>query len=255
LIAGAGAVEATTLPNPESTGIEHIVLVMMENRSCDHFLGWLPHANGKQAGLTYTDSAGVPHTTYPLAPDYQGCGRDDPDHSYTGGRVEYDGGRCDGWLRAGSNDIYCIGYYRQGDLAFLRSMAPRWTAFDNSFAAIMAETYPNRIYQHAAQTDRITNGKAALCTLPTVWDRLAAAGLDGRCYYSDLPFLALWGAKYLPIGRPFASFLTDCAAGTLPMWRSSIRASRMRTPAPPGMITTTPTSATGRHSSIRSTAR
>jgi phospholipase C len=148
-------------------------------------------------------------------------------------------------LRAGSNDIYCIGYYRQGDLAFLRSMAPRWTAFDNSFAAIMAETYPNRIYQHAAQTDRITNGKAALCTLPTVWDRLAAAGLDGRCYYSDLPFLALWGAKYLPIGRPFASFLTDCAAGTLPMWRSSIRASRMRTPAPLGMIAHTPTSATG----------
>ena len=105
LVAGAGAVEAATLPNPESTGIEHIVLVMMENRSFDHFLGWLPHANGKQAGL---------------------------------------------------------------------------------------------------------------CTLPTIWDRLAAAGLDGRYYYSDLPFLALWGAKYLPIGRPFASFLTDCAAGTLP---------------------------------------
>src|SRR5262249_47806759 len=37
-----------------------------------------------------------------------------------------------------------------------------------------------------------------------------------RYYFSDVPFLALWGAKYLPISRPFPSFLTDCAAGMLP---------------------------------------
>jgi hypothetical protein len=79
----------------------------------------------------------------------------------------------------------------------------------------MAPTYPNRIYQHAAQTDRITN-TLELSTLPTIWDRLAAAGLDGRYYYSDVPFLALWGAKYLPIASTFSDFLADAAAGTLP---------------------------------------
>ena len=31
----------------------------MENRSFDHFLGWLPGADGKQAGLTYLDATGV----------------------------------------------------------------------------------------------------------------------------------------------------------------------------------------------------
>jgi phospholipase C len=31
-----------------------------------------------------------------------------------------------------------------------------------------------------------------------------------------VPFLALWGSKYLPIGRPFAAFLADCATGALP---------------------------------------
>ena len=46
---------------PEASGIEHIVWVMMENRSFDHFLGWLSHANGRQAGLEYLDQAGV-HT-------------------------------------------------------------------------------------------------------------------------------------------------------------------------------------------------
>ena len=44
------------LPTPDASGIEHIVLVMMENRSFDHFLGWLPGAHGVQAGLIYEDS-------------------------------------------------------------------------------------------------------------------------------------------------------------------------------------------------------
>src|SRR5687767_15926586 len=80
------------LPKPNKSGIEHIVVVMMENRSFDHFLGWVPGADGRQAGLTYTDENGVAYSTYPLAPDYQGCGHPDPDHSYQGGRVEYNNG-------------------------------------------------------------------------------------------------------------------------------------------------------------------
>src|SRR4051812_22989125 len=43
---------AKPLPMAKKTGIQHIVLVMMENRSFDHFLGWLPGAAGQQAGLS-----------------------------------------------------------------------------------------------------------------------------------------------------------------------------------------------------------
>jgi phospholipase C len=204
------------LPKPNKSGIEHIVLVMMENRSFDHFLGWLPGAEGKQAGLSYTDAAGVSHPTYALAPDYQGCGHPDPDHSYDGARVEYDGGVCDGWLRAGSNDIYSIGYYAQPDLAFLGSAAPAWTTCDQYFAAILAPTFPNRIYQHAAQMDRLDDSLLPLSTLPTIWDRLADHSLSAKYYFSDFPFLALWGAKYAGISTPIADFFADCAAGTLP---------------------------------------
>src|SRR5437762_7281516 len=114
-----------TLPSPENSGIEHVVVVTMENRSFDHFLGWLPDADGRQAGLTYLDAAGVGHPTYALAPDFQGCGHADPDHSYEGGRVEYNDARCDGWLRV--NDTFSIGYYRQEDLAFLGRAVPQWT--------------------------------------------------------------------------------------------------------------------------------
>jgi phospholipase C len=205
----------STASPSRSREIEHVVLVMMENRSFDHLLGWVPGASGRQAGLAYRDVSGVPHPTRALAPDFQGCGHPDPDHSYEGGRIEYDGGACDGWLRAGTNDDYSIGYYRRRDLAFLGQAVPQWTTFSRYFAAIMAETYPNRIYQHAAQTDRIHN-TTALSSLPTIWDRLAAAGISGRYYFSDVPILALWGAKYIPISRPVASFFADCASGALP---------------------------------------
>ena len=204
------------LPTPQQSGIQHVVLVMMENRSFDHFMGWLPGANGKQAGLTYFDAAGTAHATAPLAPDYQGCGHPDPDHSYQGARVEYNGGACDGWLRAGSNDEYSIGYYVRNDLPFLGNAAPAWTAFDNYFAGILGPTYPNRIYQHAAQTDRLDDSILPLSTLPTIWDRLADHNLSRRYYFSDFPFLALWGTKYVGISHLINDFFSDCAAGTLP---------------------------------------
>src|SRR6266853_4544181 len=53
-----------SLPIPANSGIEHIVVVTMENRSFDHFLGWLRNADGKQTGVTYTDSDGVGHPTH-----------------------------------------------------------------------------------------------------------------------------------------------------------------------------------------------
>jgi phospholipase C len=205
---------ARALPRPEHSGIRHVVWVMMENRSFDHLLGWLPGADGRQAGLTYTDAAGIAHATHPLAPDFQGCGFLDPDHSYDGGRIEYDNGACDGWLRAHS-DVFAIGYYTQPDLPFLGKAAPDWTVCDRFFAPIMAPTYPNRMYQHAAVTDRLDNS-TGWSALPTIWDRLAAAGLDGRYYFSDLPFLGLWGWKYLGIMRTHGMFLDDCATGDLP---------------------------------------
>ena len=212
---GSAVAQTAMLPSPDTSGIEHIVIVMMENRSFDHFLGWIDGADGRQAGLTYVDAFGTPHRTHPLAPDYQGCGHSDPDHSYTGGRVEYNNGACDGWMRAGDNDEYAIGFYKKKDLAFLGSAATSWTTCDRFFSAIMAETFPNRIYQHAAQTDRIAN-TLDISTLPTIWDRLAEASLDGRYYFSDVPLLGLWGPKYLPIARPILQFFIDAQLGMLP---------------------------------------
>lgn len=198
-----------------TSAFDHVIVVMMENRSFDHLLGWVPRADGKQAGLWFTDAAGERHRTYTLAPDFQGCGHPDPDHSYEGGRIQYDNGACDGFLRSGANDTYAIGYYRRTDLDFLGRAIGDWTTGDRYFCSILGPTFPNRFFMHAAQTDRISN-TLVLSQLPTIWDRLAAAGRTGRYYYSDEPFVALWGAKYLPIARPVDAFFADAAAGTLP---------------------------------------
>jgi phospholipase C len=203
------------LPDPRRSGLDHIVVVMMENRSFDHLLGWLPGAEGRQEGLTFLDRRGVAHSTHRLAPDFQGCGFADPDHSYSGGRKAYNHGRCDGWLRAGRNDDYCIGYYTQADLPFLGRAAPAWTACDRYFASIMGPTAANRMYLHAGRTDR-TNDLPVPSRLRTIWDALAERGIAGRYYRRNYSFLSVWGSKYSRITRSFADFQRDCRTGRLP---------------------------------------
>jgi phospholipase C len=202
------------LPAPAASGIEHIVVVMMENRSFDHLLGWLPGANGQQAGLAYLDKEGEAHPTHRLT-TFVGCSHPDPDHSYAGGRSEYDDGKMDGWLRTTTNDVFSIGYYEEADLPFFSALARNYTTLDNYFASIMGPTFPNRVFQHAAQTDRLSN-TIELSVLPTIWDSLAVAGVSHKYYYSNVPFLALWGLRYVGISALHADFLADAAAGTLP---------------------------------------
>ena len=206
-----------SLPPRETSGVDHIVVVMMENRSFDHLLGWHPTADAMQAGLSYPDpeSGNVPVPTHQLSPlDFTGCGHPDPDHSWEGGRAQYNGGAMNGFL-AGANDDYAIGYYVADDRPFHAALASEFTTFDRYFSAILAGTYPNRIFQHAAQTDRLEN-TLDLSTLPTIWDRLIEKGVSARYYHSDVSFLWLWGPSYLAISRLYEDFLDDAAAGTLP---------------------------------------
>ena len=49
------AAAAALLKTPLQAGanpIQHVIVLMMENRSFDHILGWLPNSNGVQSGLS-----------------------------------------------------------------------------------------------------------------------------------------------------------------------------------------------------------
>jgi len=209
------SVPNVALPNPGASGIEHVIVVMMENRSFDHFLGWLPGADGRQGGLFYRDPNGKRHRTFHQR-QLNGCGFNDPDHSYEGGRIQYNGGKMDGFLTDTANDSYAISYYRHDDRPFMGSLARHYTSCDRYFCSILGPTFPNRIFQHAGQTDRLSN-TFTTSTLPTIWDQLnQSGGPTGRYYYSDLPIVALWGAKYTSIAARIPQFLIDAQAGTLP---------------------------------------
>src|SRR6202042_1506004 len=98
LLSQAVANASTTVRADGSRGIKHIVILMMENRSFDHFLGWLPGADGRH-DLRYVSAVdGNTYPNYSLAPDFQGCGYSDPDHSWEGWLVENDNNALDGFL-------------------------------------------------------------------------------------------------------------------------------------------------------------
>src|SRR6478672_900570 len=135
---GAGLVacrNSATLPEiiQEDGKLDHIIVVTMENRSFDHLLGWLPGADGRQSGLSYLDKNGVSQPTHRLI-SFDGCGQSDPNHSASGGRVQFNNGACDGWLKAEGSDLSAVGYYSAADLSFFGQAAPQWLVLDRYFA-------------------------------------------------------------------------------------------------------------------------
>ncbi|MBV9036018.1 MAG: hypothetical protein JO182_16125, partial [Acidobacteriaceae bacterium] len=86
---------------------------------------------------------------------------------------------------------------------------------DRWFASILGPTFPNRMFLWAAQTDRLGD-EINLSSLPTIFDRLSQAGVSHRYYFNNVPYLALWGLKYVFSTSLFSNFLSDAASGNLP---------------------------------------
>src|SRR6202012_5837632 len=208
------------LPSPRNLPIDTFVVMMMENRSFDHYLGWLPGADGRQAGLQFTNPQGQRLSTHRLT-FTQSCGFEDPDHSWDGGRTELDGGRMDGFLCAQS-DVFSIGYYEEPDVPFTPHAAKAFTTFDRFFCSLLGPTYPNREYMHAAQSygmmDNSLPVNASGLGFPdtTIFNALSKAGVSNRYFYTDLPLSALWGAPGLARSGQVQEYYERAAAGTLP---------------------------------------
>lgn len=215
-LATAGA--AALPPSGVNAPFDHIVVLMMENRSFDHLLGWMPGSEGRQAGLAYTDTEGTTYPTYELPPDFQGCDFDDPDHGFAGGLVQLNGGKGDGFLKTATpGDTFPIGYYGEAARPVMSALARSYTVCDNYFCAVLGQTFPNRVYQMAGRTDRDKN-TFDQATLPTIFSRVLAKGLDAREYFHDLPTLGLWGPTYAANLRNIAQLQIDAATGDLPSY-------------------------------------
>jgi phospholipase C len=223
--------------------IDTIVVLMMENRSIDHYLGWLATDesflelgrsrygadfafDGVQRQSFVDAATGLPVETYDIVAHggqenaYRGCGHSDPGHGWSAGRAQRNGG----FLAAGSgNDEFALSYYNADSIPFYATMARSFTTFDRYHASLLGPTYPNREYMHSAQSGGIKSnnlppqiGYPTGFDWPTIWDKLQAAGVSCGYYYVDLPAVALFGARLAPIARHVEHFFADAAAGTLP---------------------------------------
>jgi phospholipase C len=225
-----------------SAPIDTIVVCMMENRSFDHYLGWLANDEAYlEAGRSrygrrfhvdadnsqgYAAPDGAVFRTFHLGshPEFwnpfRGCDFRDPGHGWNAGRAQRDGG----FLAQGSNnDELALGYYEAADLPFYAALGRRFTVLDRYHCSVLGPTFPNREYMHSAQSAGIkTNafpnevGYPTGFTWPTIWDRLSAAGVPARYYFSDLPTTYLWGPRLVSISETISRYFDDAAAGQLP---------------------------------------
>jgi phospholipase C len=156
--------------------VEHVVLMMMENRSFDHYFGALPGVRGfADPSAVAGEAAGrsVFHQPFPANPDgfvlpfrLDGARTSAQairslNHSWEAEHGYWSGGRMDGFLtyqarhsvvsvlgKAGSGAVrreYAMGYFTRADLPFHYALADSFTLCDNYFCSVMASTWPNRL--------------------------------------------------------------------------------------------------------------
>ncbi len=192
---------AKTLPKGWSgtiSDVKHVVILMQENRSFDHYFGTLRGVRGygdKQA-LSYPNGTSIfaqPDKSrtdlgyllpYNLTDQIDG----DLDHSWVGDHEARNGGLWNNWVAAKSEET--MGYFTRNEIPFQYAVADAFTICDGYHQAIMAPTSPNRMYLWTGTSSGwITNpddytvdfgpdaGTAEVTTYPEL---LQKAGVTGR---------------------------------------------------------------------------
>lgn len=201
---------AVAQPAPAKlSDIEHIVLLMQENRSFDHYFGTLSGVRGFDDAhpVLLSDGRPVFYQPDPGSP----AGYVLPFHldtkttsaqrlhdlSHTWGTLHdsWDGGRLDGWVTShrhsnGRNGPLTMGYYTREDLPFYYALADAFTICDDYHCSVLASTFPNRYYWMSASIDpggahggpAITNSYRRRYTWETYPQRLERAGISWRIY-------------------------------------------------------------------------
>ena len=176
---------ATALPDPATAPFDHVVVLMFENRSFDHILGWLPGADGVQAGRHYTDQLGVTYPTYPLGRDTRAAATSTPTTRGRGSSASTTGARSTGGCarpprgapptpsRSATTGPRTSRARQPGQL--VHGAGPVLRLVRRARRSRTASTSTRR-----APIATTTSGSTDHDLGPTIWDRLAAAGRDRR---------------------------------------------------------------------------
>jgi phospholipase C len=196
---------AVTAPGNAGLGdIEHVVILMQENRSFDHYFGTMSAVRGfSDPDVLTRDVGGVRHPVFDQFGYQPGRGTDpsgylepfrlvsDPPlkngqtlndiaHDWATQHRSWHGGQMDGFVTAhlaadgAGNGPLTMGHLLREDLAFYYALADAFTVCDHYFCSVLGPTDPNRLMAMSGTID--PEGQAGGPVLETTIDRFPHYG-------------------------------------------------------------------------------
>jgi phospholipase C len=205
--------------------VEHIVVLMLENRSLDHMLGYLYQDSGNLSptgqpfdGLTGTESNpgtdGKPVPVFPITPatpDAYFMPGADPGEGYLATNSQLFGANTapnppvaamqgfvtdyaytlgwearEGWsIVSGTRPQDIMGCFTPEALPILSGLARGFAVCDRWFGSVPTETLPNRAFALAATSQGHLDDKTKTYTAPSIFGSLTAAGVSWAVYGYD----------------------------------------------------------------------
>ncbi len=193
---------ALEIPANNRTGtiadVEHIVILMQENRSFDHYFGTLRGVRGfgdpRAARLPsgnpvwyQPNGAGYVLPFHPTAANLGLQFLKDLDHGWTTTHQAWNGGKYDAWVP--SKGTPAMAYFTRDDIPYHYALADAFTVCDAYHCSLLGSTDPNRYHMWTGWVGNdgkgggpvIDNAEAGY-DWSTYPERLQAAGLSWKIY-------------------------------------------------------------------------
>ncbi|MEV1044778.1 phosphocholine-specific phospholipase C [Streptomyces sp. NPDC049916] len=178
--------------------IKHVVILMQENRSFDHYFGTLRGVRGfgdrnavelPTGGSVFEQPGTAGSTVLPFPvreaaaeqkKDLQYIGA--LDHSWSGGAKAWGGGWMNGWISA--KTAATMAYYDRRDIPLHYELADTFTVCDAYHSSIHTSTSPNRNHLWSGKTGYEANGERAVGN--DAYDEGSHPGYDWSTYAERL---------------------------------------------------------------------
>jgi len=244
---GGKSSPSLTPPTPDIKNINHIIYMLQENRSFDHYFGQINQYRQQQGLPADVDVTPVgasqlsfdKTTTFTAFHMNSMCVEDMSPYWNEGhnawNRADHTSPvpALDGFAAAAGGDSRVVGvfdingqrvmgFYTDQDFPYYYFMASQFAMSDRWFSPVMTNTPANRLYSMAATSQGIVDKPLTTVPLPTIFDSLQTAGITWKNYVPDFPngsslkpFPAF--AKYTNTNIvPMGDYFTDLQNGTLP---------------------------------------
>jgi phospholipase C len=216
--------------------IEHIVILMQENRSFDEYFGHLPghgqdDVDVAKEGVTNVNPTGGAPIPWHHETSY--C-VEDTDHGWVATHKEWNDGKNDGFAvdnvtASDPTGQRAMGYYDQTDIPFYYDLISTFATSDRYFCSLLGPTYPNRMYLYgggsygsvSTNITELLNNKLAPPGSPNIFRSLEDRKISWMVYDTNLPGSAVFfdiiqDTTLQSHFKRVSDYQADAAAGTLP---------------------------------------